>query len=217
MSRRPIILSLTTAMHEAGMNLLREGSELRIASSLKPETLRREVVDADALVIRTGGEIDAALMDCGRNLKVVGRHGVGYDQIDVDAATERGIQVLYTPGANTESVCEHVFAMMIGVLEALPPHDVVPGGRRLPRADQQDGARHLWPHARHHRLRPDRPAGRRRGAPGLRHAQSSITTSSPPRPRPRPAPLPGGSASTSCSRRPSTSPFTFHSTPAPGG
>ena len=59
MSRRPIILSFTTAMHEAGMNLLREGSELRIASSLKPETLRREVVDADALVIRTGGEIDA--------------------------------------------------------------------------------------------------------------------------------------------------------------
>ena len=85
MSRRPIILSFTTAMHEAGMNLLREGSELRIASSLKPETLRHEVVDADALVIRTGGEVDAALMDCGRNLKVVGRHGVGFDQIDVDA------------------------------------------------------------------------------------------------------------------------------------
>jgi D-3-phosphoglycerate dehydrogenase / 2-oxoglutarate reductase len=120
MSQRPIILSLTTAMHEAGMNLLREGSELRIASSLKPETLRREVVDADALVIRTGGEIDAALMDCGRNLKVVGRHGVGYDQIDIDAATERGIQVLYTPGANTESVCEHVFAMMIGVSKHFP-------------------------------------------------------------------------------------------------
>ena len=64
--------------------------------------------------------IDAALMDCGRNLKVVGRHGVGYDQIDIDAATERGIQVLYTPGANTESVCEHVFAMMIGVSKHFP-------------------------------------------------------------------------------------------------
>jgi D-3-phosphoglycerate dehydrogenase len=102
------------------MNLLREGSELRIASSLKPETLRREIVDADALVIRTGGEIDAALMDCGRNLKVVGRHGVGYDQIDIEAATERGIQVLYTPGANTESVCEHVIAMMIGVSKHFP-------------------------------------------------------------------------------------------------
>ena len=120
MSRRPIILSLTTAMHEEGMNLLREGSELRIASSLKPETLRREIVDVDALVIRTGGEIDAALMDCGRNLKVVGRHGVGFDQIDIDAATERGIQVLYTPGANTESVCEHVIAMMIGVSKHFP-------------------------------------------------------------------------------------------------
>ena len=78
-----------TTMHEAGMNLLREGAEVRIASALDPATLRREVVDADALIIRTGGEIDAALMDCGRNLKVVGRHGVGYDQIDIEAATER--------------------------------------------------------------------------------------------------------------------------------
>jgi D-3-phosphoglycerate dehydrogenase len=120
MSRRPIILALTTAMHEAGMTLLREGSDLRIASALDPETLRREVVDADALVIRTGGTVDAALMDCGRNLKVVGRHGVGFDQIDVDAATERGILVLYTPGANTQSVCEHVFAMMIGVSKHFP-------------------------------------------------------------------------------------------------
>jgi D-3-phosphoglycerate dehydrogenase len=120
MTRRPIILALTTAMHEAGMKLLREGSELRIASALDPQTLRREVVEADALVIRTGGVIDAPLLDAGRNLKVVGRHGVGFDQIDVEAATERGIQVLYTPGANTESVCEHVIAMMIGVSKHFP-------------------------------------------------------------------------------------------------
>jgi D-3-phosphoglycerate dehydrogenase / 2-oxoglutarate reductase len=119
MSRRPIILSLTQ-MHESGMSLLREAAEVRMASAVDPETLRREVVGADALIIRTGGDVDAALMDCGRDLKVVGRHGVGYDQIDIPAATERGIQVLYTPGANTESVCEHVFAMMIGVSKHFP-------------------------------------------------------------------------------------------------
>jgi D-3-phosphoglycerate dehydrogenase len=118
-SQRPIILSQTT-MHESGMSLLREASELRMASGTDPATLRREVVDADALIIRTGGVVDAALMDCGRELKVVGRHGVGYDQIDIEAATERGIQVLYTPGANTQSVCEHVFAMMIGLSKHFP-------------------------------------------------------------------------------------------------
>lgn len=119
MARRPVILSLTK-MHEAGMRLLREGGELRMASGTDPATLRREVVGADALIIRTGGVVDAALLDCGKDLKVVGRHGVGYDQIDIPAATERGVQVIYTPGANTESVVQHVLAMMIGLSKHFP-------------------------------------------------------------------------------------------------
>ncbi len=61
-----------------------------MASGTDPETLRREVVGADGLIIRTGGTVDAALLDCGKDLKVVGRHGVGYDAIDVDAATGAG-------------------------------------------------------------------------------------------------------------------------------
>lgn len=119
MSRRPIILSLTT-MHDSGMQLLQDSAELRMASGTDPATLQREVVGADALIIRTGGVVDAALLDKGDQLKVVGRHGVGYDQIDIDAATERGIQVVYTPGANTESVCEHAFAFMIGLSKHFP-------------------------------------------------------------------------------------------------
>ena len=119
MGSRPIILSLTT-MREEGMGLLREAGDLRMASSLEPAVLHREIVDADALVIRTAGVIDAALMDCGTNLRVIGRHGVGYDQVDIQAATERGILVVYTPGANTQGVAEHVFAMMIGVSKCFP-------------------------------------------------------------------------------------------------
>lgn len=119
MTNRPIILSLTT-MREEGMSKLRAGGELRMASSLEPSVLHKEIVDADALVIRTAGVIDAALMDCGQKLRVIGRHGVGYDQVDVPAATERGIQVVYTPGANTQGVAEHVFAMMIGVSKCFP-------------------------------------------------------------------------------------------------
>jgi phosphoglycerate dehydrogenase-like enzyme len=114
MPRRPIIFSLT-GMHESGLKILRDAGELRMASALDPATLQREVVGADALIIRTGGVIDAPLLYCGKDLRVVGRHGVGYDQIDVDAATARGIQVVYTPGANTQSVAEHVFALMIGL------------------------------------------------------------------------------------------------------
>jgi len=117
MARRPIILSLMN-MHESGMRLLRASAEVRMASAVDPATLQREVVGADALIVRTGGEVDAALLDCGKDLQVVGR--LGYDQLDVEAATERGIQVVYTPGANTESVCEHVFAMMIGLSKHFP-------------------------------------------------------------------------------------------------
>ncbi|MFI5456686.1 MAG: hydroxyacid dehydrogenase [Isosphaerales bacterium] len=119
MKHRPLVLSLTT-MHESGLSILREATELRMASGLDPATLQREVVGADALIIRTGGVVDAALLDRGKDLRVVGRHGVGYDQIDVDAATARGIQVVYTPGANTQSVAEHVFALMIGLSRHFP-------------------------------------------------------------------------------------------------
>lgn len=111
---RPTILSLTT-MHPQGMDLLRENSDLRMASSLEPEVLHKEIADADGLVIRTAGVIDAALMDHAPKLRVIGRHGVGYDQVDIPAATARGIQVVYTPGANSQAVCEHAIAMMIGV------------------------------------------------------------------------------------------------------
>lgn len=120
MQQRPIILSLTK-MHEQGLNLFRAAGELNFASGTAPEILQREIVGSDALVIRTGGVVDAALLEKGGDrLKVVGRHGVGYDAIDVDAATARGIQVVYTPGANTESVTEHVFAFMIGLSKHFP-------------------------------------------------------------------------------------------------
>jgi len=107
-------------MHESGLKILREGADLRMASNLEPATLQREVIGADGLIIRTGGVVDADLLECGKDLKVVGRHGVGYDQIDIEAATVRGIQVVYTPGANTQSVSEHVFAFMVGLSKHLP-------------------------------------------------------------------------------------------------
>lgn len=119
MHDRPIIYSLTT-MNEVGLAKLRDAGELRMASSLEPAVLHREIAEADALVIRTAGTIDAALMDHAPKLRVIGRHGVGYDQVDVPAATERGILVVYTPGANTQGVAEHVFAMMIGLSKYFP-------------------------------------------------------------------------------------------------
>ncbi len=117
MERRPIIYSLTS-MHESGLRMLREGGVLKKASALDPSTLatrRGRLGNRCNSSSGRQGVIDAALLDAGKSLKVVGRHGVGYDQIDVEAATARGIQVVFTPGANTQSVAEHVFALMIGL------------------------------------------------------------------------------------------------------
>ena len=97
MPSSPLIL-LVHKMHESGIDLLREAGELRMASGTDPATLQREVVGAEALVIRTRGEIDARLMDKGKDLKVIGRHGVGYDQIDVEAATKRESRSSTRPG-----------------------------------------------------------------------------------------------------------------------
>jgi D-3-phosphoglycerate dehydrogenase len=109
-------------MHEDGLNILRQAGDLKFASSLEPPVLYEEIAGADALVIRTAGVIDAALMNHAPRLRVIGRHGVGYDQVDVPAATERGIQVVYTPGANTEAVCEHTIAFLIGISKHFPQH-----------------------------------------------------------------------------------------------
>ena len=119
MNGRPIILTLTP-MHEAGMAILRSAGELRMASGTDPETIRREVADADALVIRTSGVIDRSVMTAGTRLRVIGRHGVGYDQVDIPAATDLGIQVVYTPGANTQAVAEHAIAMLIALSKHFP-------------------------------------------------------------------------------------------------
>jgi D-3-phosphoglycerate dehydrogenase len=116
----PPVILLVHKMHDSGIRLLREAGEVRFAAGSDPATLQREVLGAEALIIRTGGDIDAPLLDRGKDLKVVGRHGVGYDQIDVEAATARGVQVVYTPGANTQSVSEHVFALMIGLSRHFP-------------------------------------------------------------------------------------------------
>ena len=137
MNRRPILLTLT-GMHECGMDLLRRAGELRYATSLEPEILHREIAEADALVIRTAGTIDAALMDHAPRLRVIGRHGVGYDQVDVPAATARGIQVVYTPGANTQSVAEHALAFMIGLSKHFPQQ-----GRALLEGRYNDRTKHV--------------------------------------------------------------------------
>jgi D-3-phosphoglycerate dehydrogenase len=85
--------------------------------------LAAEVADADALVVRSAVQVDGALLESAPRLRVIGRAGVGVDNIDADAATRRGIVVMNTPGANAVAVAE----LTIGLMLAL--------GRQLPKAN----------------------------------------------------------------------------------
>lgn len=100
-------------MHEAGTSLLRQHGEVSVAPVVDEATLVAAVRDADAVVIRANGKVSQAVIAAAPRLKVIGRHGVGLENIDVSAATERGIWVVYTPEANSESVAEHFVALAL--------------------------------------------------------------------------------------------------------
>ena len=82
--------------------------------------LPSELADADALVIRSATKATAALLEKAPKLRVIGRAGVGVDNVDMDAATRRGVLVMNTPGGNAVSVAEHTIALMLGLARAVP-------------------------------------------------------------------------------------------------
>jgi phosphoglycerate dehydrogenase-like enzyme len=79
------------------------------------------IADADALVVRTYTRVDDALLDAAPRLRVVGRAGAGLDNIDVEACRRRGVDVVYTPDANTQAVVEYVVALLGDALRPRPP------------------------------------------------------------------------------------------------
>jgi len=102
-------------MHAAGTDLLKRHGDVVVAPAVDEPTLTGIVKDVDAIVIRANGKVGRAVMDAAPRLKVVGRHGVGLENIDVAAATEKGIFVVYTPDANSESVAEHFVMLALGL------------------------------------------------------------------------------------------------------
>jgi D-3-phosphoglycerate dehydrogenase len=85
-----------------------------------PEGLATALADADALVVRSAVQVDDALMEHAPKLRVIGRAGVGVDNIDADAATRRGIVVMNTPGANAVAVAELTIGLMLGLARKVP-------------------------------------------------------------------------------------------------
>lgn len=103
---------------ERGLALLREPG-WNVVSPAK-EALAAALTDADALVVRSATRVTAALLEHAPRLRVVGRAGVGVDNIDLDAATRRGVLVMNTPGGNAVSVAEHTLALLLALARSVP-------------------------------------------------------------------------------------------------
>lgn len=107
----------------AGVAILREGAEVDVRIGLSPDELVGVLPDYDALIVRSETKVTATVLAAGSKLRVVTRAGVGTDNIDVPAATERGIVVLNTPGANTIAAVEHTLAVTLSLLRQVPRAD----------------------------------------------------------------------------------------------
>jgi D-3-phosphoglycerate dehydrogenase len=83
-------------------------------------SLPSEIADADALVVRSATKVTAQLIEQAKRLRVIGRAGVGVDNVDVEAATRRGIVVMNTPGGNAVSVAEHTLALLLSMARSVP-------------------------------------------------------------------------------------------------
>jgi len=111
-------------IHEDGVKILKDaGFEVDINPEISYEELKRRVRDYDVLVVRSRTKVTREIIEAGEKLKVVGRAGAGIDNIDVEAAREKGVKVLNTPEAPAIAVAE----LTIGLLLSL--------ARQIPRAD----------------------------------------------------------------------------------
>jgi D-3-phosphoglycerate dehydrogenase / 2-oxoglutarate reductase len=111
-------------MHEAGKALLKEKAEISFARSLEETFLIQEVKDVNGIILRANGMVTRRIMEAAPQLKVIGRHGVGVESIDLKTATERGVWVVNTPDANNISVAEHFFGLALILSKMLKKADI---------------------------------------------------------------------------------------------
>jgi D-3-phosphoglycerate dehydrogenase len=111
---------ISDPMAEDGVAYLRQRAEVDVRTGMSPEELIRIIPEYDALVVRSETRVTAEVIEAGARLQVVGRAGVGIDNIDVAAATRRGIVVVNAPTGNNVAAAEHTIAMMLAMARQIP-------------------------------------------------------------------------------------------------
>ncbi|HAO92300.1 MAG: phosphoglycerate dehydrogenase [Deltaproteobacteria bacterium GWB2_55_19] len=96
------------------------GLDVDVITGLKPEELKAKIKDYHGLVVRSATKVTAEILEAAENLKVIGRAGTGVDNVDMPAATKKGVVVMNTPGGNTVTTAEHAVSMMMALARKIP-------------------------------------------------------------------------------------------------
>src|SRR5208337_3271961 len=115
---------VTDKINEIAVKILQDACEVDYKPVLDAEELKSVIKDYDALMIRSSSKITKDIIAVANRLKVIGRAGVGVDNVDTDAATDKGIIVINSPEGNTVAAAEHTIAMMLAMARHIPAADV---------------------------------------------------------------------------------------------
>jgi D-3-phosphoglycerate dehydrogenase len=121
-SSRPVVL-LAEKLAPSVLDLLGDSVEIRHVDGTDRPALLAAVADADALLVRSATKVDAEVLAAANHLKVVARAGVGLDNVEVPAATARGVMVVNAPTSNIVSAAEHALALLLAVARRIPAAD----------------------------------------------------------------------------------------------
>lgn len=111
---------VSDSLSEQGIGILRKEVDVDIKTGMSPEELKACIGEYDALVVRSQTRVTQEIINAATHLKIIGRAGVGVDNIDVEAATRRGIIVVNAPEGNMISAAEHTVAMMLSMSRNIP-------------------------------------------------------------------------------------------------
>jgi D-3-phosphoglycerate dehydrogenase len=111
---------VTEELSEQGLELLRADAQVDVRPDLASGDLAAQIPPYDALIIRSGTQVTAEVLEAATNLKVVARAGIGLDNVDVEAATRRGVMVVNAPQSNVISAAEHTLALLLAQARNVP-------------------------------------------------------------------------------------------------
>ncbi|MFA5362292.1 MAG: phosphoglycerate dehydrogenase [Candidatus Omnitrophota bacterium] len=109
-------------LSDEGLKILKTVSDFQVdvRTDLKPDDLKTAIAEYDALIVRSATKVTKEVIAAAKKLRVVGRAGVGLDNVDLEAATQKGIIVMNTPAGNTISTAEHTMSMILSLSRNIP-------------------------------------------------------------------------------------------------